>query len=274
MHHKKGGGTVELGQKLKQARLECGLSQRQLCGDVITRNMLSLIENGAASPSMDTLRYLSQQLGKPMSYFLDEDAVISANQPIMEQARSAFEREDYDAVLQHLSFYRVPDPVFDWEEALLRSLSLIYMAEQAISRGKGPYALELLERAGESGERTPYYTEDLERRRRLSLAQLIPTELPPDDLALMIRAEAALREKKPEEAARYLDATEVRSGSRWNYLRGRAYLEICAYPQAQACLETGWEWNPKSCAVLLEQCCREQEDFRGAYRYACLLREL
>ena len=32
---------MELGEKLKQARLEAGLSQRQLCGEEITRNMLS-----------------------------------------------------------------------------------------------------------------------------------------------------------------------------------------------------------------------------------------
>jgi transcriptional regulator with XRE-family HTH domain len=54
---------MELGQRLRQARLEAGLSQRQLCGDTITRNMLSLIENGSARPSMDTLRCLAARLG-------------------------------------------------------------------------------------------------------------------------------------------------------------------------------------------------------------------
>ena len=48
---------MELGEKLRLARQEAGLSQRQLCGDVITRNMLSQIENGSAKPSMETLRY-------------------------------------------------------------------------------------------------------------------------------------------------------------------------------------------------------------------------
>ena len=66
---------MELGQRLKQARLEAGLSQRQLCGEEITRNMLSQIENGSARPSMDTLRYLAARLGKPMGYFLEEQAV-------------------------------------------------------------------------------------------------------------------------------------------------------------------------------------------------------
>ena len=43
---------MELGEKILQARLEAGLSQRQLCGEEITRNMLSLIEHGNAKPSM------------------------------------------------------------------------------------------------------------------------------------------------------------------------------------------------------------------------------
>ena len=50
---------MELGDKLRQARLDAGLTQRQLCGDRITRNMLSQIENGLARPSMQTLRYLA-----------------------------------------------------------------------------------------------------------------------------------------------------------------------------------------------------------------------
>ena len=80
---------MELAQKLKQARLDAGLSQKAICGDRITRNMLSQIENGSARPSMETLRYLAGQLGKPISYFLEDDAVTSPNQTLMEQARSA-----------------------------------------------------------------------------------------------------------------------------------------------------------------------------------------
>ena len=76
---------MTLGEKLKQARLEAGLSQRQLCGDVITRNMLSQIENGSARPSMDTLKYLASRLGKPVSYFLEEEAEVPANLAVMER---------------------------------------------------------------------------------------------------------------------------------------------------------------------------------------------
>ena len=77
---------MDFGEKLKQARLEAGLSQRQLCGDVITRNMLSQIESGKARPSMATLQYLAGKLGKPVGYFLEEDIVLSPNIALMEQA--------------------------------------------------------------------------------------------------------------------------------------------------------------------------------------------
>lgn len=263
---------MDLGQKLKQARLEQGLSQRQLCGDAITRNMLSLIENGSASPSMDTLRYLAGRLGKTVSYFLDEDLLISPNQSVMEVARLAYEQGQYDQVIQTLKQYQAPDQIFDREEALLRSLALLGLAEEAISRGKGPYCLELLEKVAKIGPQTPYYTMDLERRRLLLRAQVAPTELLVDDLELLLRAESALNREKPEEAARYLEATQIRTGTHWNYLRGRAYLNAGDYGKARTCLEAAWEYDPKGCAAFLEQCCREQEDYKSAYHYACLLR--
>ena len=65
-----------LGQRLKQARIEAGLSQRQLCGEEITRNMLSQIESGKAKPSMQTLTYLAQKLGKSVSWFLGEEDIL------------------------------------------------------------------------------------------------------------------------------------------------------------------------------------------------------
>ena len=52
---------MTLGQKLKQTRLARGMTQSQVVGDRITRNMLSQIENDLASPSVGTLEYLPQK---------------------------------------------------------------------------------------------------------------------------------------------------------------------------------------------------------------------
>ena len=144
---------MELGEKLRQARLEAGLTQRQLCGDQITRNMLSLIENGSAKPSMETLRYLASRLGKSVSFFLDETAVVSVNQETMESARRLYDAGDYAAAALVLEGYRELDGVYDREKQLLWALTHLNLAEQAIRQRARPGA----DAAGRAGgaERLP-----------------------------------------------------------------------------------------------------------------------
>ena len=64
---------MTLGQKLRQARIRAGLTQRQAAGDRITRNMLSQIENDLAAPSMKTLEYLSATLGVTAGWLLADE---------------------------------------------------------------------------------------------------------------------------------------------------------------------------------------------------------
>ena len=46
----------ELGRRIKEARLAKKLTQAEVVGDFITRNMLSQIESGSALPSVKTLQ--------------------------------------------------------------------------------------------------------------------------------------------------------------------------------------------------------------------------
>ena len=64
---------MTLGEKVRTLRLARGITQSSLCGDVITRNMLSRIENDAALPSLPTLRHLAEELGVSAGYFLEEE---------------------------------------------------------------------------------------------------------------------------------------------------------------------------------------------------------
>lgn len=64
---------MNIGEKIKIIRKSKGLTQSEVCGDKITRNMLSKIENAAASPSLDTLQYLSDALNVPLSYLCSND---------------------------------------------------------------------------------------------------------------------------------------------------------------------------------------------------------
>ena len=260
---------MELGEKLRLARLEAGLSQRALCGDGITRNMLSRIEHGAARPSMKTLGYLAARLGKPVSYFLEEDTVCSPNQEIMTAARRLFDGKDYAGAMQALAQYRAPDEIYDRERQLLEILIRLHLAEEAIEGGREPYALELLEAVAALGKDAAYYSEDLERRRLLLLAR-IPGQvvhLPGLDEALTVQAASALAGGDAQRAAHLLDGAEDRTSPRWNFLRGKCHMALEEFPEAAQCfLVAEGEYS-----VLreLEICYREMGDYKNAYIYAC-----
>ena len=264
---------MALGEKLKQARLEAGLSQRQLCGDVITRNMLSQIENGSAKPSMDTLRYLAARLEKPMGYFLEEDAQCSPNHQRMLAAREAMERGDDFAVLESLREFREPDPIFAVERNLLEYLALLGAAQQALADDRRLFALDLLSRA----ERLEsIYTRHLRRQRLFLLARAggkiteVVGMLPGLDEELMLRAEAALHREAPERAIHLLESGENRDAARWNLLRGQACMMMGDYREAATYLHRAEDSCPQETAPMLEQCYRELEDFKQAYHYACI----
>ena len=264
---------MDLSQKLKQARLDAGLSQKALCGDRITRNMLSQIENGSARPSMDTLKFLAAQLKKPLSYFLEEDAVTSPNQVLMEKARVA---EPSDA-LHLLGQYKAPDPTFDNERWLLEALVCLSLAESALDQNKATYAQSLLERAQIAGSRTPYYTADNERRRLLLLyragASVSTDALPDLSQELLLRAEAALLGKNYARCEAFLDASITKS-THWHWLKANLLFARAQFSDAKTHFEAAWEHHPTVCCSRLEDCCRETGDFAGAYFYACKLREL
>ncbi|MDR0286366.1 MAG: helix-turn-helix domain-containing protein [Clostridiales bacterium] len=61
---------ITLGEKIKEARLSKKLTQNEVVGDFITRNMLSKIENDSATPSVRTIEYLANKLELPVSYFM------------------------------------------------------------------------------------------------------------------------------------------------------------------------------------------------------------
>ena len=263
-----------LGQRIKQARLEAGLSQRQLCGEEVTRNMLSQIENGAAQPSMTTLAYFASRLGKPVSYFLDEEAVCSPNQEIMDRAREAVLGGKPDAALEMLCDYRKPDEIFDAEFQLLHRLAALASAEEAAARGQVAYAAQLLEELGriEGG----YCPEELERRRLLCLAKVRPQlrgdicrNLPCRDEEMLLRARDTLDRGELDRAAAFLETADNHNGAEWNFLMGEVYIARGKFAEAAACYHKAEDVFPEKSALRLEHCDRELENFKQAYFYAC-----
>ena len=260
---------MELAQRIKAARLEAGLSQRQLCGDAITRNMLSLIESGKARPSMDTLHHFSEVLGKPMSYFLEEDAVLSPNQTIMSQAENAYAAGDFARALSLLEQYRAPDALFDHTRYLLEILSCEALAEKALAEGKKAYVLDLLDRADAAAKQTLYAPDSL--RRTILRWQADPSTAASAKVsmtdALLLRADRALQNKDYARAAAILDAAEEMP-PRWKLMRGTAALQLEDITTAERHLRSAEAHYPAETSPLLELVYLKKGDYRLAYEYA------
>lgn len=216
---------MEMGELLRKARLEAGLTQRALCGDRITRNMLSQIENGTARPSMATLQYLADALGKPVSYFLGE-VVLTANQQRMLQARQAFAEKRYRAALSILGDCETPDETLDWERGLLGCLCCLSLAEETAREGRRPVARKLLGQARRF--ESPYITPDLRTRQELLAQQLgqkpRQKQLPSLDGELLLRARLALDGGDADRALALLAALEAPTPETL-VLEGKAYLK-------------------------------------------------
>lgn len=67
-----------MGQKIKQLRLEKKMTQAELAEDIVTRNMLSQIENGVAKPSVSTIQEIAKKLGVPTEYFFSDSHDLGA----------------------------------------------------------------------------------------------------------------------------------------------------------------------------------------------------
>jgi tetratricopeptide (TPR) repeat protein len=68
-----GPGTPgSLGQRIRLARQELGLSLAAVAGKDFSRAFLNQVELGRAQPSTQTLRIIAQRLQRPIDYFLEE----------------------------------------------------------------------------------------------------------------------------------------------------------------------------------------------------------
>lgn len=264
---------MTLGEKIRAARLEAGLSQRQLCGDTVTRNMLSQIENGSARPSMTTLRVFAARLGKPISWFLEEDVVSSGEAEAMERVRGLYAQGNFPEAMDALEDCGQNSSLFDQEKRLLGILLRMKLARNACREEKTVYAAKLLEQVKVLGDDCIYYSELLERQRLLLLADtgrespaVLASLLPPADRELLLRAEAALMSGEPADA--FLESCQSRDSSRWHLLRGEAFFAAKDYEAAAVHFTSAENAYPDQALPRLESCYRELGDFQKAYEYA------
>ncbi|HHT28529.1 MAG TPA: helix-turn-helix transcriptional regulator [Firmicutes bacterium] len=59
-----------IGERIRQARLEIGMLQRELAGETYSRSYISQIERSIVIPSLSSLFTIGHRLGKPAAWFL------------------------------------------------------------------------------------------------------------------------------------------------------------------------------------------------------------
>ena len=66
--------ALEIGGRLRDARLRAGLTQQQLAGDRYTKAYVSALENGTSRPSMAALTFFARRLSVAPAYLLGQEA--------------------------------------------------------------------------------------------------------------------------------------------------------------------------------------------------------
>ncbi len=109
--------AVILGRKIKEARLAKKMTQSELAGTFVTRNMISQIESGAASPSIKTLEYIAQILEMSVAE-LTANSETDPMQCIL-LAKAAYKANNYNEVISLLGEPKECDMFYDESCALL-----------------------------------------------------------------------------------------------------------------------------------------------------------
>lgn len=77
----------QLGERIKRVRKERKMTLADVAGDKLTKGMLSLIENGKANPSMESLQYIASQLGIPSSDLMQSESQESLREKLLKAER-------------------------------------------------------------------------------------------------------------------------------------------------------------------------------------------
>ena len=145
---------LSLGRKIRQIRIDKKITQQELVGDFITRNMLSQIENDIATPSIKTLQYIADHLEVPLSFLMvgEHDEEFNKNyeydddETIRAKARQLFFAGEY---LKYIEIYdNNPQIIEDSKETvMLLGLACMELAAESFLSGKTEKCLEYCRKA-------------------------------------------------------------------------------------------------------------------------------
>ena len=151
---------MELGEKIRRRRAELGMTQSALCGETVTRNMLSQIESGKASPSLATLRFLAKRLEVPVGYFFceEEEEFFYKKQICFSRLRDLFAAGSYAECLR---VFEKELGYCDDELGLMMAICAFECGKKAWNNGAMESAVGYLQSALDYTGETSYPTDSI-----------------------------------------------------------------------------------------------------------------
>ena len=268
---------MTLGQKIKSARQAKKITQASLCQGKITRNMLSAIENDKATPSLETLRFLSLSLELPLSYLVSEGEDLF----FYLKAERIGAIKEYLADKKYKKCIDLALTLGDEDDEIAYILATAYfeLGRQSVLDGSLTSATEYLLLSKKYSEKTVYLTE------RASL-------LSPLYLAVAKNIKSPLLELEPLEFENgiidsydinfykfilqdrdfhYSEPVFAKHMKAKGLIRERKYKEALLYLQETENLKSQKNYNAYAVLSLysdMENCYRQLGDFEGAYKYS------
>ncbi|WP_053960767.1 helix-turn-helix domain-containing protein [Sulfobacillus thermosulfidooxidans] len=91
---------MSLGQRIRQMRLQQGLSQAELAGHQLSRAYISRIESGSSIPSRETLEYLANRLDRPVDFFLSNHDIEQKAEELIRESQMTLQNNQPDKALE------------------------------------------------------------------------------------------------------------------------------------------------------------------------------
>ena len=146
---------MNIGEKIRSLRVAKLMTQSELAGNQITRNMLSSIENGNAQPSLNTILYIAERLKVPVGFLLAEegDEIVYQKMNNLANIKRAYKAGDLSGC-RGLCLSSCPEP--DDEIRFLLAECDLGIAEDAFWKGQVRMACRFFDEALMYAEETLY----------------------------------------------------------------------------------------------------------------------
>lgn len=281
---------MNIGEKIKKLRTEKLMTQSELAGTAITRNMLSTIENGTALPSLATLRHIASKLNVPAGYLLadGEEEMIYLKLSQISNIKNAY-LSGHFKICRDMCLNSELER--DDEISLILAESNLALGIEHFNEGYLRRACEYFDEAINTSRETIYSTEHISaisavyfrymRKISATLSSNVIDESDTEifasiseDFARYAIAFEALEDKNIEVSEHFISPFDVNEPYA---LHIRARLDMLyenyeeAYKKLYLILTNPYKiQDPLMYFVFcdLEICCKEIKDFKGAYEYS------